>query len=838
LTQLDKFRKSSTPSDGLNNFLNKLSSEGGLHSQGQFTISMEKALEKLKKFQLTDPNLFILNLVSAAMLLSSSYFRVVTSEAQVRIDFDGKMLTKEQLQSLFISEEPALKELAVALTALKSLEPANLVFRSQGGLFWNGATPRFSDDGESVNVLEFEQSRADKPPWLELLKTFTAFCPMPIYLGQNPIPRGALSVHAPAFQIFSRYYPLPKLSKVGRDALQISTHGSSTQFSALVGTPVNDWANQWHLVYRGITFTRTTEEISFGGLGGVIISNNFQKNLSHSDLVENEYTTNILKSLEKSILEYIQDDLCTTKLYGREAKSWTQAAFWAAEKLLKGSSHAKATRIEAWAHSHRNGINNGADPVFPRPERYDDPTSFLIHYFHWSGSTNVKEALSVLRESRPPTLKSEEFLQPWLKGSLAKARLTLFRFLVTVFPEHLSWDVVRPLVDDLLKTLPAQDAVPNVIKPLLAQVNADHTDLRREAQLCLCEAASFLDAGEAFDFMQWLTQKLDSNQINLSNTLRSWLLKSPYGELTKAVFNARRDDKKKESLTRVSKHYLRTLQFKPEDVAGIRKHLENALQHCHDEKECWELRTLARTFGETSFVEPPPESMKGAWEVHRYALLLALNLAFGEATKLHLLAHSRLEGHWFSYLLLADNALQLNQGREAHRYYVESLKRHPGSACAEEGVAESSPYDQRLAAWLRIAQAASHDKLQSNFAYREALELNRGMHLPIQQSGLGSWAKLQIAANFAEHLADDPITSRRMSWFEVTSNFIVTSLLRPSAARAFVRRLRRRKKNDEAGRELARHRLLQQLSQPVSGELRWKKTFTDSPATELRVLRP
>ena len=173
LTDIEKYHKPGIPpeSEGLNSFLRGIAEAGNHESEGEFTVSLEKALDKLEKFQLTDANLFILNLVSAAVLLRATFFKVKYQPDHDLVEFDGDQLSMEELETLWVSKEPALGELSIALSAARALSYQELLFESDGGVRWQaGAKPDFFEAGSKGNSLTLVHRRSTTEKLIEKVR--------------------------------------------------------------------------------------------------------------------------------------------------------------------------------------------------------------------------------------------------------------------------------------------------------------------------------------------------------------------------------------------------------------------------------------------------------------------------------------------------------------------------------------------------------------------------------------------------------------------------------------------------------------------------------------------
>lgn len=128
--------------------------QASLDSSGQFTLSSEKGMEKLKRFTLAEPRLYVLNAMAAAQSAPSRRIEVrcdaddTILSADTDVDF-GPYLKDLSQRLLDDKCPPAVKELAMAYHAAKGLKPAFIEISTRTRrLNWS------PDRGESVRDFE------------------------------------------------------------------------------------------------------------------------------------------------------------------------------------------------------------------------------------------------------------------------------------------------------------------------------------------------------------------------------------------------------------------------------------------------------------------------------------------------------------------------------------------------------------------------------------------------------------------------------------------------------------------------------------------------------------
>lgn len=110
-------------------------------SEGSFTLHREKAREKLRTFQVAEPQKYILHLIALATLKKATAVHVRCDSDDVVVRFDGEPVTAQDLDDLYGSSfaaartdvQRARQQLAVAIHAAMALNPRHVRVTSGTG---------------------------------------------------------------------------------------------------------------------------------------------------------------------------------------------------------------------------------------------------------------------------------------------------------------------------------------------------------------------------------------------------------------------------------------------------------------------------------------------------------------------------------------------------------------------------------------------------------------------------------------------------------------------------------------------------------------------------------
>ncbi len=114
----------------IDEFLERARSEGTLHSEGSFSLDVDRAKRLLDQYQFSDPNWYLLKLVQAAVACGASEINMVFRSDCVQVTILGNDMlliqTKDVLEIMLQREQfqqGALKQLAIGLNAALAKSP-------------------------------------------------------------------------------------------------------------------------------------------------------------------------------------------------------------------------------------------------------------------------------------------------------------------------------------------------------------------------------------------------------------------------------------------------------------------------------------------------------------------------------------------------------------------------------------------------------------------------------------------------------------------------------------------------------------------------------------------
>lgn len=320
----------------LNEMLADLADDGALDSEGVFTVSLGKAEEKLAAYRLTNPGLFVLNLVAAAVSSGASKLAVESYERETTFAFDPKLeYGPHDLEDIFTyilkpSAPAHLRELALALhgaRALPELPVIILTIGAHGGQSLaimkdqfgvrpapdapSGVRLRLSFPGSGVWAALLGNPSNRSQEVLKHLFHFCRFAPLkltnngqlkslPVRLGGNeifawreirgPQPMALVEPHG--------HYPRPESAPPIDLPSTILVGLGSTKTATSTGLL---------LISRGVTFKKPQPILGFPMACAAVTADHLEKNLSQSDLVEDAAYQELIETVQNEVIALVLD---------------------------------------------------------------------------------------------------------------------------------------------------------------------------------------------------------------------------------------------------------------------------------------------------------------------------------------------------------------------------------------------------------------------------------------------------------------------------------------------------------------------------------------------------
>ncbi len=325
--------------DSLNQFLAQAGREGKVESGGVFTLATDEARAKIRRFQLTDPYLYVVHLLSSAVCGGAGKFRAYSSSRSVEFQFDGQRPTFDELHNLFDylfgekSEVRRLQELAIALNGALATQPKSVLFQC----YEKGDGIEMELEGEEVvvrklerpwkanargNRLYLEYSRGfslsslfgqDRPE-RGVLRRFCWCAPLELNFDARRISRFVTLNEAMAWRLFKAEGLAPGTELRARQpesqSCLVDQREHPLPYSALL--VLHDSERQARreglvLICNGVRFHRPSDILGFPLAGGVVAAPLLKKNISHTDLVEDEAFNELIEELRLRVKELVQD---------------------------------------------------------------------------------------------------------------------------------------------------------------------------------------------------------------------------------------------------------------------------------------------------------------------------------------------------------------------------------------------------------------------------------------------------------------------------------------------------------------------------------------------------
>lgn len=189
--------------------------------RGSFTLALDKALDKLEKFQLPDPSFFVLQWIQAVVASEATIIIIdletnsFLGQYEMRIAFDGPGYTARELQSLydhvFLSgrdrAQDRLRELSLGWLSASSLKPSRLAMISNGWARVRDKTTSGSKSGEATHENTTLRERPQQHlleisgkgsyPFEEMIASRCSDVPICLILNGNQVSHPSVSTGVP-----------------------------------------------------------------------------------------------------------------------------------------------------------------------------------------------------------------------------------------------------------------------------------------------------------------------------------------------------------------------------------------------------------------------------------------------------------------------------------------------------------------------------------------------------------------------------------------------------------------------------------------------------------------
>ncbi len=292
--------------------------------QGHFTLAVEKAQEKLKKFQLPDPRYYITQVVQALLANGADSIHLQIEGLSLRLTFSGPGYNKEELEripdAVFESgknrDRDRIRELALGLLSVQALNPREISISSQG---WRWEkTPgrgRVVQSSEGPNEIMILHRRGDTQEQ-QILRQTCQSCQADITVNSTMI--SSRSGHR------STGCPWPNYSFQG--------NGFRGAFGIAYGEIP---ATHLTLTRYGVIFSKRSELRILPSLIVEMEHDRLRKNASQSDVVEDENYSAMLAELGRIQLEFALE-LAGKRVPGYQTQ---QVFFYFQELVVQNLSH-------------------------------------------------------------------------------------------------------------------------------------------------------------------------------------------------------------------------------------------------------------------------------------------------------------------------------------------------------------------------------------------------------------------------------------------------------------------------------------------------------------------
>jgi hypothetical protein len=269
--------------------------------RGSFTLALDKALDKLEKFQLPDPSYFILQWIQALVASGATNLNITLetnsflSQYDLRIIFDGPGYTARELQGLydhvFLSGrdrgQDRLRELALGWLSANSLKPARLAISSNGWIRLRDKSSAVGKTGEvttqNVNSAPGHAMEISGRGSFDFEQMLTARCtdvPIPLFLNGTQISHPTVATGVP--------WPNRPFSNGPTKGVMGATYGAGS-------------TSQIAFLRYGVNFVSRSEPALVPPVILRVSDSTLSKNVSQTDVVKDEAYDEFLARLRSEM---------------------------------------------------------------------------------------------------------------------------------------------------------------------------------------------------------------------------------------------------------------------------------------------------------------------------------------------------------------------------------------------------------------------------------------------------------------------------------------------------------------------------------------------------------
>lgn len=325
--------KGKKPGSGIDHLLSDVRTGAKVVEEGNFRLDWTRALDKVKRFQLTDPHRYVLELAQCAIAGGATKIEVRTDSDDVVVSYDAPIHERAHLQQLFdylFSQDrkfAALKQLALAVNSALALEPRFITVDSADGESGHRLRLTSHTDAAIEPLADEHMLRGtrvhvrDRLTWKILVEFFRTRTAEGKHLAEGcalaPIP-----VLLDGKDVVRPFAP---------DALLHRTFASNTKREPITGAVAlparaRESAEIQFLMngVRVVTHERSDSWLDKLGFVGYVDAANLSRNASHSDVHRDKAFNRAVEALIKAARDLLMKWL-ESRLLG-EDRSWRDDA--------------------------------------------------------------------------------------------------------------------------------------------------------------------------------------------------------------------------------------------------------------------------------------------------------------------------------------------------------------------------------------------------------------------------------------------------------------------------------------------------------------------------------